>query len=159
VPSPQVKRPSNKPQSRSTTPLGTIKNLKQLARNASASMDRFEIYKYLEAVYRVYVGWKDHSVAKRASRALARKMSIKRRSGRSSLRILIEATLPEANHKQKSRWVRALEYVYSERISAKKFHAFVRRHAGLAGCARLAASACPKWSRSPLECREAPWDD
>jgi hypothetical protein len=159
VPSHQVKRSSNKRQSRSATDLATIKSLQELARNAGSTMGRFGIYKYLEAVYRVYVGWKDHGIAKRASRVLARKLSIKRRWGRNSLRILIEATIPQASYKQKSRWVRALEYIYSESIPTKKFRAFVRQHGGLAGCARLAASACPKWSRSPLECREAAWDD
>jgi hypothetical protein len=54
-----------------------------------------------------------------------------------SIHVLIEAVLPDADHKQKSRWVRALEYIYSQDVPATKLRQFARRHDGLAGCARL----------------------
>src|SRR5258705_10637210 len=93
----------------------------QPARQAAARLKqpggRFDLYDLLEAIYRIYVDWKKHKVAKRSARALADEMNIVRRKGMSPIRVLIEATLPEAELKQKSRWVRALEYVYSQDIS------------------------------------------
>lgn len=56
-----------------------------------------------------------------------------------TIRVLVEATLPSAGLKQKSRWVRALEYVHSENVSPSHFRKFVRHCGGLAGCAALAS--------------------
>jgi hypothetical protein len=57
----------------------------------------------------------------------------------SPIRILIEAALTKAEIKQKSRWVRVLEYASSENIPTEHFRKFIRANGGLAGCARLAA--------------------
>jgi hypothetical protein len=75
------------------------------------------------------------------------KKNIARRKGMSPIRVLIEATLPEADLKQKSRWVRALEYVYSENESPSQFRKFIRTRGGVAGCARLAVNANRKRRR------------
>jgi hypothetical protein len=50
-----------------------------------------------------------------------------------------EATLPNADLKQKSSWVRALEYLASEEVPTREFKRFIRANGGLAGCARLQA--------------------
>jgi hypothetical protein len=138
---------------------GAIQTIKESTASKCRIRGRFEIYRHLKLVYRVYVGWKNSGIAKRAAHALARDLSIKLRRGRNALRILIEATMPKGNLKQKSRWVRALEYIYSERVPTKEFRKFVRRNGGLAGCARLAVSESPKWRRSPCDSRQADWDD
>lgn len=156
--SPSKRYPDARPSTK-TNILATIQILKELTLTTSSPRSRFEIYRYLKLVYRVYVGWKNDGIAKRAARAPARERSIKLRRGRNSLRILIEATVPKANHKQKSRWVRALEYIYSESVPTKEFRKFVRRNGGLAGCARLAVSESPKWGRSPFHSRQAEWDE
>jgi sulfite reductase beta subunit-like hemoprotein len=117
---------------------GTIQPAKEAARRLGKLVGRFEIYDFLGAVYRVYARWKDRRVAKRSARILARELNIVRREGMSPIRVLIEATLPNADFKQKSRWVRALEYVSSENVPPKHFRTFVRLRGGLAGCARLA---------------------
>ena len=88
-----------------------------------------------QTVFRIYVDWKSRKIAKRSARTLADKTNIVRRKGMSPIRVLIEATLPKADFKQKSRWVCALEYVYSQNISVKEFQQFIRRHGGFAGCA------------------------
>jgi hypothetical protein len=113
----------------------------------------------LEAVYRIYVDWKRSKTAKRTARKLAKDMNIVRRRGTSPIRVLVEATLPNTDFKQKSRWVRALEYAYSENVPAEGFRQFVRRHGGLAGCASSAVQVDRKRKRPRRDCVEGDWDD
>ena len=108
---------------------------------------RFEIYEYLSAVYRMYRRWKRRKIAHRTARLLAYRLNICRRRGVSPIRILIEATFPSADSKQKSRWVRALQYASSEDASADELRSFFRSSRGVAGCAHLAAKHQPKKNR------------
>ena len=91
--------------------------------------------------------WKDRKIARRSARALAEELAIPRRKGTSPIRVLVEATLPNAELKQKSRWVRALEYLASEDVPTREFKRFIRANGGLAGCARLAAEVNRKRRR------------
>ena len=133
------------------------------AKDAAAALKRrvgrFENYEFLEAIYRVYIDWTRQKVSKRSTRKLADELEIVRRKGMSPIRILIEATLPETDFKQKSRWVRALEYIYSEDVPPSRFRKFVRAKGGLAGCARLAAQEHRKRRRPRLNNGEGDWDD
>src|SRR5437660_8381250 len=95
----------------------TIQPAREAAARLKRRAGRFEIYELLEPIYRVYFDWKRYKKARRSARVLARELGIVRRKGMSPIRVLIEAILPEADLKQKSRWVRALEYVYSENVS------------------------------------------
>lgn len=123
----------------------------QPARLAAARLKqpvgRFDLYDLLEAIYRVYVDWKKRKVAKRSTRLLIDELAIERRKGMTPIRVLIEATIPRANFKQKSRWVRAIEYIYSEDVSPPKFSKFIRSRGGVAGCARLAVGVNRKRRR------------
>src|SRR5712671_5740118 len=102
----------------------------QPARKAAArlkqTVGRFDLYDLLEAIYRVYVDWKKRKVAKRSTRLLTDELAIERRKGMTAIRVLIEATIPRAHFKQKSRWVRALEYICSEDVSPSRFGKFIR---------------------------------
>jgi len=139
---------SNRTPRRSSSPLAaTIQPAKEAAARLKRRVGRFEIYDFLEAIYRVYIDWKHRKIAKRSARALADEMNIVRRKGMSPIRILIEVTLSDTDLKQKSRWVRALEYVYSEDVSSSQFRKFVRLHGGVAGCARLAVNVSRKRKR------------
>jgi hypothetical protein len=88
-------------------------------------------------------------------RLIAQEQSITRRKGTSPIRVLIEATLPEADLRQKSRWVRALEYISSEGIPPREFRKFVHANGGLAGCARhnwltlVAGAGIAAWMVAP----------
>jgi len=124
-----------------------IQPAKEAAARLKRRVGRFEIYELLEAIYRVYIDWKRRKTAKRSAHALADQLDIVRRKGMRPIRILIEATLPSADLKQKSRWVRALEYVYSENVSPSQFRKFVRNRGGLAGCAGLAVNVSRKRRR------------
>ena len=74
----------------------TIQLLKSAAREAGQGRGRFEIYKFLRAVYRVHINWKQRQIAKTSARALAADLSITLRRGMSPIRVLIEAALPKA---------------------------------------------------------------
>jgi hypothetical protein len=116
----------------------TIQPAKGAAAGLKRRVGRFEIYDFLEAIYCVYIDWKCRKIANRSSRTLADELTIVRRKGMSPIRVLIEATLPSADIKQKSRWVRALEYAAHNGTPAKRFRKFVRANGGISGCARSA---------------------
>ena len=139
-------------------PAATIQPATEAAARLKQPVGRFEIYDFLKAIYRVYIDWKRRNIVKRSARTLADEMNIARRTGMSSIRVLIEATLPSADFKQKSRWVRALEYVHSENVSPSRFRKFVRANGGLAGCARLAAQGHRKRRRPRRNHGEGDWD-
>lgn len=139
-------RIARQPLSRKMSP--TIQFAGETAAALQPDGGRFEIYGYLEAVYSVYFQWKRRKRARRSALRLAEGLCIAQRKGMSPIRVLIEATLPSAHFKQKSRWVRALEYASSEDVPASKFRRFVHANGGLAGCARLAAGTNRKRRRS-----------
>jgi hypothetical protein len=147
--------PSRAPH-RSTSPelAAAIQPVKEAAATLNRRVGRFAVYEFLKAVYRVYTGWKRDKTARRSAHLLADKLSIARRKGMSPIRVLIEATLPDADLKQKSRWVRALEYVAKEATPVKHFRKFIGAHGGLAGCARLAANMNRKRRRPGCD-----WND
>jgi hypothetical protein len=125
----------------------TIQSAKEAAGRLTERVGRFEIYSFLKSIYRVYTRWKDRGVARQSARLLAQELSITRRKGTSPIRVLIEATFPGADLCQKSRWVRALEYLASEDVPTREFKRFIRVNGGLAGCARLAAEVIRKRRR------------
>jgi hypothetical protein len=145
--------------STSTELAAMIRPAKETAARLKRRGGRFEMYDLLEQVYRVYFDWKRRKIAKRSARTLADEINIVRRKGMSPIRVLIEAALPNADLKQKSRWVRALEYVYSEKVSPPQFRKFVRANGGLVGCARLAAQEHRKRRRPRRNHGEGDWDD
>jgi hypothetical protein len=146
---------------RSTSPelAAIIQPAKEAAAGLKRRIGRFDAYEFLGAIYRIYIDWKRRKIAKRSTQTLADELAIVRRKGMSPIRILIDATLPNADLKQKSRWARALEYVYSENVSPSQFHKFVRTHRGIAGCARLAVQVVRKRKRPRRDCVEGDWDD
>ena len=111
----------------SVDPAATIQPAIEVAARLKQRVGRFEIYDFLKAIYRVYIDWKRRKIVKRSARTLAEEMNIARRTGMSPIRVLVEATLPSADPKQKSRWVRALEYVNSETVSPSRFRHFGQR--------------------------------
>src|SRR5258708_13554242 len=104
---------------------------------------RFEVYDYLKAVYHAYRKGRYRKIAKRSARLLAGELSITRRKGTSSIRVLIEATMPGADPRQKSRWVRALEFISSEEIPTREFRKFVRINGGWAGLPHAPLTSLP----------------
>jgi hypothetical protein len=132
----------------------TLQPLRAATARLKRSTGRFAVYDFLKEVYGIYIEWKRSRIAKQSARTLADEMGIVRRKGWSPIRVLIDATLPKANFKQKSRWVRALEYAVHEDIPTKRLNNFIRTRGGLAGCARLAARSCAK-----RRCPYGNWSD
>jgi hypothetical protein len=73
---------------------------------------------------------------------MAQELSIIRRKGTSAIRVLIEATLPGADLRQKSRWMRALECLASEDVPAREFKDFSEPMVGWPG-----ARVAERWRR------------
>ena len=136
-----------------------IRPATEAAARLSQREGRFEIYNVIEAIYCVYMDWKRCKIAKQSARALSDQLGMVRRKDMTSIRILIEAVLPDADHKQKSRWVRALEYIYSQDVPTTKLRQFARLHDGLAGCARAAVEMKRKRRRSLRDFPEGDWGD
>jgi hypothetical protein len=124
------------------------------AQRMKTDSGRFEIYEHLSTVYGIYRSWKRRGIARKTARLIAHQLGIPWRKAVSPIRILIEATLPHADSKQKSRWVRALQYASSKSTSGKDLRRFFQARQGIAGCARLAAKQQPKQDR-----RRNDWTD
>jgi hypothetical protein len=124
-----------------------IHPVKEAGLKFGARSARCDLYDFLKIIYRVYNDWKRRGTARVRTRTLANQIGIVRRKGMSPIRVLIEASLPKANLKQMSRWVRALQYIHSEHVPPSKFRRFIRSHGGIAGCARQAVRVNRKRSR------------
>jgi hypothetical protein len=105
---------------------------------------RFRFYGYLAAVYATYKEWKDLGISKRMARQLAKYLEIPRRKGTSPVRILIDATFPALDPKQKSRWSRALEFAALTKTTPDDLPALFKKYSGIARCARFATKQKPK---------------
>jgi hypothetical protein len=121
------------------------------SQQAQRETGRFKFYPYLVAVYRTYKEWRQDGIAKKTARHVARCFRIPRKRGTSPIRTLIDVTFPTLNHKQKSRWSRALKFAALEKATPEDLPTLFKRHAGIAGCARLAAKPTPK--------KESCWDE
>ena len=107
---------TNQPPGTSGSLSATIEPAKEAAAQLDRGTDNSEIYDYLTIIYSIYSEWRRQKRARHSSRLLAKAANVPLRKGTSPIRILIDATLPDAHLKQKSRWVRALEYANSERV-------------------------------------------
>jgi hypothetical protein len=116
-----------------------------------ASRQRFAIYGYLSAIYRTYRNWRRHKRAIRNARKVAQHIGITFRKGMSPFRVLIEATSPLTDPKQKSRWVRALQYAWLQHVLPRHLVEFFQQRKGISGCAGFAARLQPK--------KAGRWDD
>jgi hypothetical protein len=130
------------------TPRETREIRVTIVNRMKSNQRQFEIYSYLSLIYRTYRSWKRRKIARKTARLIAHQLDIPWRKNVSPIRILIEATLPSADPKQKSRWVRALQYASLKAAPAKSLKEFFRARHGIAGCARLAAKRKPRQDRT-----------
>jgi hypothetical protein len=105
---------------------------------------RDSFHGYLTAVYRTYKEWKKLGISKGRARDLAKYREIPCRKGATPVRALIDATFPDLDPKQKSRWSRALEFAALTKATPESLPRLFRSHSGIAGCARSAAKQKPK---------------
>jgi hypothetical protein len=100
---------------------------------------RFKFYGYLEAVYRTYKEWRELGISQKMARHVGKYFKIPHRKGTTPVRTLIDATFPDLDPKQKSRWSRALEYAALAKVTAENLPRLFKSHSGITGCACLAA--------------------
>jgi hypothetical protein len=124
-----------------------VKPILEALQSAQHQNGRFRFYGYLEAVYRTYKEWRDLRISNRMARRIAKQCGSPYRNGTSPARTLIDATFPNCDPKQKSRWSRALEFAAMRKVTPNDLPTFFKDSSGIAGCARLAAKRKLKKNR------------
>ena len=123
-----------------------IATLKRLEQRSFSGRTRFRFYSYLEAIYRFYERLRRNQEAKKCVLRLSKSLAATPSKNTHSIRILIDAT-SQADSKTKSRWTRALRFIWHERKRWKNFDEFLRLRGGPAGCAEQFAALHPKWQQ------------
>jgi hypothetical protein len=117
------------------------------SQQAQRETGRFRYDSYLIAVYRTRKEWKANGISKRMSRRVAKHFGTARRKETNPIRTLIDASFPDLDPKQKSRWSRALEFAVITKVLPKDLPKLFGKYGGIAGCARFAARYGPKKQR------------
>ena len=117
----------------------SIEPIFKASQQAQREIGRFRFYPYLVAVYRTCSGWKRLGVSRKMARHVAKAFKTPRRKGTTPVRTLIDATFPALDSKQRSRWSRALEFAAFAKATPEQLPNLFKSHAGISGCARLAA--------------------
>lgn len=118
--------------------------LRRLAKQINRGSGRFAFYNYLIETYRLYRKWRRSGLERVIARKVARHLDLPWHKDTSPIRIIIEATCATEASKQKSRWVRALQYAADEKTAASDLEELFRLKGGVAGCASNAARFDPK---------------
>lgn len=108
---------------------------------AAKSRRRFAQYRYLRAVYRGYCVLEEERSLKRLRKYLLRHYDVSEEAH--AIRMIIDATATEPDRQLRSRWTRALEFAWNQKVEPDDLLPFIRRNKGLTGCAHLAARALP----------------
>ena len=103
----------------------------EASQQAQQLTGRFKFYDYLVVVYRTQKEWKDLGISKKMARHLAKHFRTPRRKGTSTVRTLIDATFPNLEPKQKSRWSRALEFAALTKVTPNNLPKLFKNHSGM----------------------------
>jgi hypothetical protein len=126
---------------------GIIERLSKLEDDAfQPRHGRYDFYKYLDAVLKVYLQWTDEAARKTRAEQVGALVDLAPRKGRLALHALIHATSKQPLE-VKNRWVHALQFAAKnrEKVERAGFESFIREHNGIAGCA---AKAVPNKRRT-----------
>jgi hypothetical protein len=85
-----------------------------MERKCFASRSRFAFYDYLAVVFELYVQLRRTKQAKKAATRIAKLFQLRNQKRNHPIRVIIGAT-STVDLKTKSRWSRALKYVWRER--------------------------------------------
>jgi len=147
VPHPSSPLTVSRPSGLDTKTWAYIEPIIRTLQQSYQKIGRFRFSLYLAAIYRTYREWKDLGISKRMASHLAEHLDIPRRRDTSPVRILIDATFPALDPKQKSRWSRALEFAALTETTPDELPRLFKNHSGISGCARFAAKRKPKKDR------------
>ena len=115
-----------------------------------------DFYKYLEAVLKLYLKWKDANFSGNAAKSVLAKLypgRVKIRSNTHTIRSIIDAS-SEQDKQTKSRWTNALRYAVRKRATVEDIglDGFFGKNGGPAGCdGKMAAiRRARRGARSPV---------
>lgn len=128
--------------------IARIQKVGKAAAKAARSERRFADYRYLRSVLSAYQYLEEHDLLTYLTEIAPSTLKTPVRADWHPLRVIIEATCIQPDHRMRSRWTRALEYAVREKIDPNDLARFFRAHNGIAGCADLASKAKPGRERS-----------
>jgi hypothetical protein len=96
---------------------------------------RFGVYRYLQDIYAVYLEFHSRRISKQATRRIFKRMGLAIRKNSHPIKILIEASAPNEDPKQKSRWTAALRFAFGWHLPAIKLKWCFNKNGGISGCA------------------------
>ena len=120
-----------------------ISKLKKLEDRCFASRNRFRFYRYLAAVYRLYVELRRANKTQELARRIAELFNVGARGDVHPTRQIIDAS-SQADNKAKARWSKALRFAWHSRQHWSDLETFLRRNGGPAGCASQFAALHPR---------------
>jgi hypothetical protein len=115
---------------------------------------RYAVYDYLREAYSAYLEIKEARATKSLRKVASGVLHKSLRAGTHPIRVVIEMTSTEPDHRVKSRWCRALQFAKHDDVAPQRLGRLFERNGGIAGCARRAAKASPsRWSPQRI------WDE
>ena len=118
-------------------------------RNVRAGKKRGGLRRYLTEVYRSYLNLRSNGIGESAKRRIEKLLQLPTNRSSHLLLILIWASAPKEDPRQKSRWSQALIFAYGWRQRPERLDYFFGINGGIYGCSRkqalLNASRPPKW--------------
>lgn len=121
-----------------------VERLQAAVKAMNASRSRHAANDFLAEVYSVYWEWLYQGEEDRQIAHLNRRLGLHRQTNKQPFKTLIVAANCSLEAKQRSRWVRALEYASLKETRPEHLTHLLERQGGIAGCARLAAKYEPK---------------
>lgn len=112
----------------------------QLVRRAAPPPPEEHLYRYLEAVYRLDVKWRERANQEEVRTWMARysEQNFHHRLNRRRFRFIIEVTAPgHISARMKWKYATALERAQKRKVSPNKLREFMRKHGGLNGVVEL----------------------
>jgi hypothetical protein len=102
---------------------------------------KYDFYVYLEAVWKLYLKWKEARRTQARAKRLAAMYKFKLRKNTHPIRAIIDASSTKEVG-DKSEWTRALKYAERKRSQVEKvgFKKFLESNGGPAGCADMGAA-------------------
>jgi hypothetical protein len=118
-----------------------LKLLRRAWKRRQEAHDRFSVYRYLKAIYKLVWAWK----AERHSDSRARRLlEVQKHSEFISPEpfgaVIFASSGGRVDPRHRSRWSRALRYAGRNRVPPRKLVWFLRQRGGVNACARLLKS-------------------
>ena len=132
-----------------------VSALRSKYRRCSRRRGRDAQFPYLLGVFKLYRRLRRRSdKISAARRTLLQLQTVRSRRRQHIMRLIIDATAHGAPAKAKSRWTRALRFIWRERRRWRRFKVFVKEQGGIAGCADQWAALNPRYPKDHIVYRD-----